>query len=163
MALTYIGSQTIGDTLPAVVGVLAYAFADLQARITALADASLSITPPGLELELAASILAAVQANLALGITPPSIDLQISLLLALMAELQIQLGIVLDLQNLFATAGVHVYVYGGQADAMGGEITAELAGGFPSGAPTDFANAIIIATTIPATWIALSQVFKVTP
>lgn len=161
--LTYVGSLSLAAAVPVVATVFAEAIADLEARITALGAAIPTFTPPAVQLELAKSIVAAIEANIALGITPPSIDLQIGLFLAQIAELEASLQIVLDIKNLFAAAGVHVYVYDGDADAFGGELTTELAGGFPGGAPTDHTNAIVLATTSGATWSAMAQVFQVTP
>lgn len=161
--LTYLGSLTIGGALPAVVDVLALAYTDLQAKATALAQAVPSFTPPSVQLQLAGDILTAVETNIALGIQSPSIDLQITLFLTLLAEVEAQLAVIVGITDLFAVAGVHAYVYDGDADALGGELTTELAGGFPGGGPTDHTNAIILATTIPSVWAAMSQIFKVTP
>lgn len=162
--LTYVGSLGLSAAVPAVATVFASAIAELEGRIAALSAAVPSFTPPSVQLALAKQIVAAIEANIALGITPPSIDLQIGLFLALIAELQASLQIVLDIKNLFAAAGVHVYVYDGDAGDFGTELDAELVAGFPGGSgPTQHANAIILATTITATWSAMSQVFQVTP
>jgi hypothetical protein len=162
--LTYVGSLSLSAAVPAVATVFASAIADLEARIAALGAAIPTFTPPTVQLELAKSILAAIEANIALGITPPSLDLQIGLFLAQIAELQAALQIVLDVKALFAAAGVHVYVYSGTAGDFGADLTTELAAGFPGGTgPTQSTNAIVLATTIGATWSAMAQVFQVTP
>lgn len=165
MTVTYIGSETIGDSIPGVNAALVVANADLEAKIAALAAFSVSLEPPSIaaQLSLVADIQADLQAMLTLGISPPSLSVQFSAVLALLAQLNIQLGILLSLMNLLQTAGVHAYAYSGAANALGGEFSATLAGGFPGGAPTDATNALLLATTIPATWAALAQVFKVTP
>jgi hypothetical protein len=162
--LTYVGSLFLSAAVPVVATVFATALADLEARIAALQAALPSFTPPTVQLQLAQSIVASIEQSIALGIVPPSIDLQIGLFLAQIVELEAALGVVLDIKGLFAAAGVHVYVYDGDANDFGGELTTELAGGFPGGSgPTEHTNAIVFATTSGATWTAMAQVFQVTP
>lgn len=162
--LTYVGELTIAAALPAVVTALGIALADVSERYAALQLAIPLPVPPDFNLGLATSILAGIQANISIGIVPPSIDLQISLFIALIAELAATLGIVVNLQNLLASAGVHVYVYDGRADTLGGDLTTALSAGFPGGSGgAQHTNAIVLATTVGATWSAMSAVFKVTP
>jgi hypothetical protein len=165
MTVTYLGSRTIGDTVPGVNGAILSAMGDVQARETALASFVPSITPPSISADIQTNgeILVNLQAAATFGIEPPSVDAQVAIMADALLLLQGQLQVILDLLDVFGTAGVHAYAYDGQADAMGGELTAELAGGFPGGAPTDHANAIILATTIPATWVAMAAVFRVLP
>jgi hypothetical protein len=82
---------------------------------------------------------------------------------AAVAELEAALSQALTLVDALGVGGVHVYRFSGEAQDLGGEFSAELSGGFPGGAGTDATEALLIATTIPATWAALAQVFQVTP
>lgn len=150
--------------MPSVSGVLLTAYADLQARVTALEAAKSTLVPVNftVQLQMLAVMMLNINAMLALGIQPPSIQLQLDLMLALIVQLEAELAVILNLQNLLSTAGVHAYAYDGRADAFGGELSAQLSGGFPGGAPSDHTNALVLATTIPATWAAMAQVFKTT-
>ena len=165
MTVTYLGSLAVGDTVPGVTAALAVANADLDAKIAALASFSASLEPPSIaaQISLTSDILAALQAQAALGIEPPSLSVQFASVLALLTTLNAQLLVLQALAANFPAAGVHAYAYSGQANQLGPEFTTELAAGFPGGAPTDATNALLLATTIPATWAALAQVFKVTP
>lgn len=153
--------------LPGVGGALAVAFLDIQAKVDALLafSASVDIDLSGLaaQIDLAASIGAALATCLALGIQPPSISVQFEIVADLLVGLQANLAILLALQALFLTAGIHAYHYSGRADDMGGEFNTEFAGGLPGGAPSDHIDALVLATSIGATWTAMGQVFKVTP
>jgi hypothetical protein len=64
---------------------------------------------------------------------------------------------------MLGNAGIHAYHYSGQVDDLGSEMATELAGGVPGGAPTDASNALILVTTVGATWTAMGQIFQVTP
>lgn len=165
MTVTYLGSLSVGATIPGVNAALAVANADLDSKIAALASFSVSLEPPSIaaQISLTQSILADLNAMATLGISPPSLSVQFASVLALLATLNAQLLVLQALATNLAAAGVHAYTYAGAANALGGEFSAELAGGFPGGAPTDATNALLLATTIPATWAAIAQVFKVTP
>jgi len=163
--LTYLGEDTIAVWLPGVIGPLIAAQADLQARITALLGFSATV---GLDLShlitLSANILANLQAGLALGLQAPSLTVQINLVASLTLALQLQLQLILDLFGLLANAGVHAYAYDGTAAGFGPEATAAMAAGLPGGGgPTQHINALVLATSIGATWTAMSAVFRVTP
>jgi hypothetical protein len=161
--ITYLGSLTIGATIPAAVFAVEAVLPNLQAQIAALAAFTATITPPSFQadLALAGEIVANLQASIALGITPPTISAQLSIVAALLAVLEAQLSVILAIP--FGVAGVHAYHIAANANAIGGEITTQLAGGFPAGGPTDPSNALLLATTIGATWTAMQQVFKTTP
>lgn len=163
MTITYLGSLSIGATVPAAVAAVEAVLPNLEAQIAALAAFTATITPPSFQadLQLAGEIVANLQASIALGITPPTISAQLSIVAALLANLQAQLAIILAIP--FTTGGVHAYHYNGPANGLGGEFTTQLAGGFPGGNPTDATNAILLATTIGATWTDMQVVFKTTP
>lgn len=177
MTVTYIGSLTIGDSLPGGVAVAAAGYAginaalpDIQARLAALASFSPAPVDFTAQLALALQMVASVQSSIALGLTPPSIAVQIAIILALIVELEAtvlsisaQLGIVVAFQVSMGTAGIHAYAYDGQVQNLGSEMTTQLAAGVPSGSPTDLCNSLILITTIPATWAVMAQIFKVVP
>jgi hypothetical protein len=164
MSVTYVGSLTLGQALPSITGVLATAYTDLAARVAALQGFSPKVIPPDFNLKLAGDILAGVQLAIAAGITPPSISLQLGLVKALLLEVKLQLDGVLKIQTAMGEPGIHVYAYTGRADALGGEFSTELAGGFPGGAGGgDLSSALVLGTNSGLAWNAMATVFKVTP
>lgn len=166
MGLTYLGSLTVGACVPAALVMNADLLVRVQAELSAALALSvdLQFTPPSiaLSLEFAIQLVASIQAQIALGIELPSISLQLSAAFALVASLQLQLDLLLTFKVALGTAGVHAYAFEGQANQMGGEITAALAGGFPvpGATGTDHTNALVLATTVPAAWAALGQILK---
>ncbi len=85
----------------------------------------------------------------------PSASLQISAALALIAALNVELGALgFDL----TAAGIHAYAFDGEAQELG----PALPNAFPGGAPTSHCNALVLATSVPATWIAMAGIFKTT-
>jgi hypothetical protein len=161
--ITYLGSLSIGACMPQVTAGIAAAFADLQARVTAL----LAFNPAPIDFHAQLAIAVQMQANLSLaislGLPVPSISAQIAIVASLVAALEAQLAIILNLQNALGAAGVFAYAYQGRADAFGGELAITLATGFPGGLGADNTNALVLATTTPATWTALQLVFKTSP
>lgn len=177
MTVTYIGSLTIGGAEPgaavaASAGIdgINAAFPDIEARIEALASFSPAPIDFGLSLAIANSIVTSVTAAIAGGLPAPTLDIQIAIVSAQLAALeaqalaiQAQLQVVLDFQALLGAAGVHSYVYAGRVDQFAIEFADELFFGLPGGAPDDHANAVILFTSVPGTWSALAELFKVTP
>jgi hypothetical protein len=175
--ITYLGSLTLGALIPkgaeagaAAVAAIELALPDLQARLAALASFAPSPGNFAADIALAQGIVTSIEAAIAVGISPPSLDAQIAIVAALVAELEAalaainaQLSIVTDFLALLDTGGVFAYAFSGNANALGGEFATELASGFPGGGATDPTNALLFATTTPATWSAMSTVFKVTP
>jgi hypothetical protein len=135
---------------------------DLQARATAIASAML--TPPAISfaanIQVALAAIASMQAAVALGISPPSLSAQVEIMAAALAELQVSLNVLLGLSNALGVAGVHLYQYSGPADQLGSEFHAALSGGFPDGAPSDHADALLVATSSPAAWAAIATMMK---
>lgn len=160
MALTYLGSKTVGDCVPAGVTVVADALVELNAKLAATlaAQASLSVTPPtiALNLRLLLDLQAQIAAQIALGIELPTISLQLSVLFDLIAALNLQINFLLALQVAFGTAGIHAYAYDGAASGLGPSLPSS----FPGGTPGDHTNALVLATTVPAAWAALGAVLK---
>jgi len=177
MSTTYLGSLSVGDVVPGAVSAAAAgsaginaALPDIQGRL----DALLAFAPINVDfaaqLALAQQTVASIQAGIALGLPVPSLAAQIAQVAALVAELlaavtsiSAQLSVIAALQAHFGVAGVHAYAFAGQTQDLGGELSAELAGGTPGGAPTDAANALVLITTVPATWAALAALLKVSP
>lgn len=177
MTIAYVGELTLAQSLPgpttglaAGVSGINAALPDIAARLAALQAFTPQPVNFAAQLALAQLTLSGVQAGIAAGLVPPDISAQLAAVAALIADLlaavtsiNAQLTIITNLQGVLATAGLHVYVYSGQTDAAGADITAELAGGLPGGGPTDAANALLLITTIGATWTAIQQVFETTP
>jgi hypothetical protein len=176
MSVDYLGSLTIGGAAPGGLALAAagqagigLALPDIQARLTALA--SFAPTPPSLQgdIALAQSIIASLQAAIAVGVQPPSMDAQVAIVAALVAQLSAsmlainaQLTIIANFASVLSSAGIHAYAFSGQADQLGPELTVELSGGPPGGAPTDATNGLVFVTTLGATWAAMGQFFKTT-
>jgi hypothetical protein len=177
MTIQYVGGLDLATAVPgasaaidAGIAGINGALPDMQARIDALLAFNPQPVDFAAQLLLAQQTVASIQLGISLGIPAPSIASQIAQIAALIADLlatatavQAQLQIITDLQTLFATGGVHAYAYAGDANDLGPEFTAELAGGLPGGGPTDDISALVLATGDSATWDAMGVVFKVTP
>lgn len=162
-APTYLGSLSISAAAPSILANLALAVPNLEQQVGALASFSPGAIDFAADLQLAEGMLGSLKAGIAAGIQPPSINLQIGLIAALLEQLKAQLALIAEFKDLLATAGVHAYAWSGPTNQFGNDFSTELAGGFPGGAPTTPANALVLATTLGPTWSAMSQVFKVTP
>jgi hypothetical protein len=160
--LTPLGSVSIADMIPAPVIAINLALPDLQARL----DAMLAFTPPAIDfaanLSLLAEIKASIEGAIALGITPPSIAAQLAIMAGLIRDLTLQLNAILAITGLFANAGIYAYAYDGAVNGLGPALTAELGAGLPGGLPSDHCNALVMVTSVAATWTGMSVVFKVT-
>jgi hypothetical protein len=164
MTITHVGSLTLGGAMPGAVAVSVASQADIEARLAAL----LSFTPTPVDftvsLTLAIQTLASVQAAMVAGITPPSIDLQIALILAQIAELTASLSIIATFGGYMAAAGIHVYAYDGTVGNMAVDLDSQLFDGVPGGTGAgQHCNALVLLTTVGASWTAMSNVFQVTP
>ena len=164
MSLVYLGSLTVGEAVPGGVFALAEALPRVQAELAGAVSlqAQLIVTPPTIadSLVFAQQLVASIQAQIALGIQLPSVAVQLPIVEALIATLQVSLNGLLLLQNAFSTVGVHAYAYEGQVNAMGSQVSSAFAGGLPGGLPNDYANALVLVTSIPATWAAIGRVLK---
>lgn len=176
MTATYLGSVTIGGSMPgaAVVGVAGAAginsvLPDLMAQVASL----LSWTPAPISIAVQISTLqgmiTALNAQVTAGLPPPSILGQIASIAAMIAGLQsqiasleLQLSIIGDFQASLAAAGVHLVAFEGPVSAFGAEVQARLASA-PGIGPLDPCNAITLLTTVPATWAALATILKTEP
>jgi hypothetical protein len=177
VTLTYVGELSLSAALPAPANValagstgIGLALPDILQRLEALAAFSPSPVSFTASLALAQSIVESISKAIALGIVPPSMASQIAQVSALVSELlaNVQtinghLEVITDFQSLLTAAGVHVYAFDGEVDDLGAELAAALAGGVPGGTPTQHSNALVMVTTLAATWSAMAQIFKVTP
>jgi hypothetical protein len=173
---TYLGSVTIGGSMPgaAAVGIAGAAgintlLPDLLAQIASLL--SWTPTPISLTAQLSTlqSMIAGINAQITLGVPPPSLASQLAALAALIASLQgqvasltAQLSIITAFQGSLASAGVHLVAFEGPVSSFGGDVTARLSS-VPGLGPLDACHAISLLTTVPATWVALGKILKVTP
>jgi hypothetical protein len=169
--ITTLGSLSIGAAVPgaqlaALAGVtgINLALPDILARLAALQSFAPQPISFGAQLALANQILASITLSISMGLPVPSVDAQIAAVLAIVADLlaavsqiEAQLAILVDFTDLLGTAGISAYAYAGTVGAFGGELATALGGG------GDACNALVLLTRIPATWAAMSQVFKVTP
>lgn len=181
MTATYVGSLSIGASIPAAAltatagaGGINAAFPDVADRLAALEAQiiALGTLPP---LPSFADML--VRANaLVTSITiaiatpglppPPSIASSIAALTALVADLttmtatlNAQLSVIVAFQALLANAGVEVIAFNGDVSLFASQVGAALTAHIPSG----HCDAIVLATVNSGTWSAMSTVFKVTP
>lgn len=156
MAISYAGSLTLGQAIPGAAGAqlaldaaVGATLPDVQARVDGLL--ALSISPPPSLADLIASVtalLASLQGLLA----APLPD--VTATAAALADLQVTLGqltaalsLSLSLGSQLAAAGIHYYVFAGQAGQLGGELGSLLSGGLPggAGASESVAGAILLA------------------
>lgn len=174
MALTYLGSLTLAAALPgaaagfaASIEGIGLALPDIQARLDALLAFSPQPISFAAQLIVAQQIVASIQLAISIGLTVPDISAQIAIVASLVASLIATIGainarldIVISLTALLDAAGVFTYSYSGTADGLGPALTSELASGFPGGTGgSQLSNAVILATTTPATWTAMQGMF----
>jgi len=169
MTLRYLGELSLGQAMPlaalvnaALVGAVGVGIGQLRAKLEGLArmQVALTVGPP----TIAATIEGAIKtvARLEASIGGPVITLQVAAIVALIGELTAQIGVLnAQLALQFPLGGnVHLYSFDGRASELGPQLTSATAGGFPGGAPTDHANALVIATVEPATWLSMQAVFS---
>jgi hypothetical protein len=163
MSLTYLGSLSLGAAVPLAATVDAAVVPKLQAEVTGIltAQAAITLNPPSISasLSLAQALVADITAAIALGVTEPSLSVQLAALAALLVAVQADLTVALSLQTALLSAGVHAYAYSGPASGLGPSLPDH----FPGGLPGDAANALVLATTTPATWVSMQLLFRTTP
>lgn len=174
MTARYIGSLTIGGALPGMsalvtagLGGISLVLPELQSRLDSLLSWRPSpITIPA-QIQQLQSMIAGLQLQLSLGVAPPSMTMQLAELAKLTAELHASISqltaqqtVLLEAQQLMATAGVHAVAFSGRADRLGLEVGGAIEGA-PGISPADATQAITLATTTPAVFAALSQLVKV--
>ena len=126
---------------------------DAQLQGAIALQASLSITPPTIAatLEALATFEASLVAAADLGLPQVSFDLDACA--SLIASINASYGFLAALGGLLGdqTVGVYAYTYTGAADAMGGEITAELGTEWPDGFPSSSPCTAIVLGAVDAT------------
>jgi hypothetical protein len=173
---TYLGSLTIGGTMPgaAAVGVAGAAsvnlvLPDVLAKIESLL--TWTPTPISLTAQLGTldAMITAINAQITAGLPPPTILGQITAIADMIASLQstaasleASLALITAFQSALAAAGVHLVAYTGPVSAFGTEVQGRLATA-PGLSPADACNALAFLTTVPATWAALATILKTEP
>lgn len=115
----------------------------LQAEATALAQATVTFTPPSV-IGIGA-VIAAVAAALQAGFQPPAVDFKAGLLVKL-GLLEARVKLLLKITSLLVSGSVRLYEYEGQAGAFGTQLGATLAGPDVDGgvAPTQQTFAVVL-------------------
>ncbi len=169
MTVSYQGSITLGQAIPTaqtaqvtLASSLGAALPDVQARVTGLL--ALSVQPPPSLPALISGVqatLAALQALVAdplpdVGATAAALaDLQ-----ATLGQLQAGLSFAASMGGLLGTPGIHYYVFAGRADALGGEMSAELSSGLPGGGgPAESIGGVVLLARDGSALSALQAVF----
>lgn len=169
MTLRLVESGSFGDAAPLLVTVnaslgiaIAAALGELQARVAGLlkvqATLTVGIGPP--------TLLATIQAteqvlvNLEASFGGPVVTLQLDAIAAILLTLNASIGALEAMAQIPLGGSLFAYSFDGRASEFGPQVTAATGGGFPGGAPSDHANAIILATVEPATWAILQAVFR---
>lgn len=181
MTAWYIGGMSIGAAVPGAAAAASAgadgintAFPDIEARLTALAQAiaALASMPP---LPTFPDMVARAAANLA-GLQvavstpglppPPSLSTAIATLSALVADLNamlaalnVKLTLITDFQGVLATSGLHVITYDGPRSNVGLDVDAQISA-HVGGSGTTHTNALVLVTTSGATWTKVGQVFQ---
>jgi len=176
--LTYLGELSIGVAVPgansAVIAGLTginAALPNILAQLEALSAFAPTPIDFAAQLTLANSIVTSVQAGITAGLPIPSMADQIAAVAALVAALLAQVSLanaqvvlLTDLQAPLAVGGLHAYAYAGPTNGLGSDVDVALAAGVPGGSgPSEASNALVLVTVEPATWSAVSVIFKVTP
>lgn len=172
----YTGGVTLGEAIPTALQATAAAniaigvsLPELQAKLAGAiqAQASVSVSPPSFAaaLEFAAQLTAA--ANLA--ISGPAVNVDVAAIAKFIAEIEVLLGqlqaqasVVLGLNILFGTAGVHMYTVEDPIGQHGNDLQAQLAGGTPGGGgPDDAGFGVYLVGVDSGVIAALRTVFGV--
>lgn len=162
-----LGEKTVGGTIPTMVALSASASASANLTlpdVSARLSAALTIQPPTIATDLITNLtamLGAVQALLATGVTvmPPSINFSVGADLAVTAAaLEASIALAGQIDSLMGGAGVHAWLYEGSDQQLGSELQSAIGAGLAGGPGC---TAIILATTIPATGLALKTVFGI--
>jgi hypothetical protein len=160
-AAAYLGGHSIGDIVPALETNINLVLPQVQAQVDGITQAQLSVSlnPPTI-----ASSIAMLQALLpqllaALALPIPAIAVSIG---GPLLQLEVTLQALNAQLGLLGAAGIDLYAYSGDVGSMGNAIGAATIGGLPSGGggPSQQCNALLIATSSPTAWAALSQIMK---
>lgn len=161
MAAEIIGQVSIGQCIPTTASLVAKALVDVNAKIAGILSlqASLTISPPSLDLQLTAALdlVAALQAQIALGIKLklPAIQVDLTVALSLLADLNASLAVLLALSVTLGTAGVFVIKDEGDSQRFGSDMQTVVSGIAP---PGNVVHSITLLATDPAVFEALGKV-----
>lgn len=160
--LTDAGALTLSAAMSSQFALLTGLYNEFNARANAMlkATASLSLQPPTVAASLAfvVKMKASLQAAIAIGMPSVSVKLAASVQarITLIASLVAQINAALSI----ATDGFDVFVYQGAGSGLGPALTAELASGWPDGAPSNSnAQALVLVATTPAASAAVTTLF----
>lgn len=169
------GEFTLGGISPLTVAASASADAVLTSQLpviqlqlaqTLQVLAQITITPPTLLTQLAQAVemVATITAAITAGVPDAAFQLTaltslVASLTAQVAALEASLDVLADINVTLAVGGVAVYSYGGRTDQCGPELAGIVAGGIPGGTGATPINAVILATSSPATWEAMKALF----
>lgn len=176
MTTQHLGELTLGGTMPGASAAGIAGVAGINAALPTLQDQLASLlsfapTPVSFAAQITGlqAMITGLQASITLGLVPPSLSTQLAALAAMIAALQLQISginaqltIIADFQNALGAAGVHAIAFQGAVSDFGGELAGRLST-VPGLAPGDPSNALVLLTTVPATWAAMAQVLKVSP
>jgi hypothetical protein len=159
MTLSVLGRLSVGGILPEEASLLAGILPDLQGRLAGALglSGSVEVELPTLQakLDAAGTIIAEVQAEIAL--SGPAAKVSFQAMADIIAELRAEIALILELQLALGGAGIYVFSYDGTAADLSAELGAQTDGGLPDCGPDDHVNALILATSVPAAWVALGK------
>jgi hypothetical protein len=136
----------------------------LQSQLAALATWQPSVVISfAAQIQLCQDIIASLEAAIAAGVTPPTIAVQVNLMVAVVAALRGSIQLMLNFQTLLASGGVFAYAWDGPMPNLGAVITSEFSAGFRDGSGLSQGYALILGTSLSATWASMGGVFKLTP
>lgn len=171
--LTEVGSLSLGAAVPmlGLTGAQLSAAAtlslgEISGKIEGLVKIVAALTVPQVP-ALAIAGAGAALLSLEATVTAPDPTLQLQAVTAALLELQAsladaqaQLAFAASLGDLLSSPGIAMYTYSGTADSLGAEVSAHTAAGIAGGgAPGDQVNAILLATSVPSTRVAMAEVF----
>ena len=170
MSATLVGSLNAGLLCPEIMLSIGFAAPQLQASLTAALaiQASVSITPPTLAVQLQAmltviaEIQAALEAGIALGL--PGVSISVSAAAELVLQARLALGNLTILIELLGGPSMFVYsLSGGTVANMGTDITAGVIADPPPGlAPGDPVSGILLGAS-PGAWAGVAPFFGGVP
>lgn len=170
MTVTLVGELTVQGAVPLLAafsagfaGATGFAIPELNAKLLGLNNVLTAITvaPPALGATITAAL--ATVASLQAAIGGPTVTLQGPAIAAEIAALTVQLNALLAAQSalVIPSAAMSVYAFDGSSLSIGAELQSAIDATLPGAG--GHANALILATTSPGAWAAMSTVFKVTP
>jgi hypothetical protein len=140
----------LGSSLDALIG-------ELQVQVTALLSAGVTLDLGGIDaqIELATSLLSALQAALTLGVRAPTVTFQLDAVLDLQARLRALTALRSQLN-----VGLHAYAFHGRARDFGPELAGAITG-TPGVAPSDIAAGVALMGNAPGALAVLGSLFSI--